>query len=96
MQGKSSKQIDIKREVKQGCQLSPLTFNIALDNLIRDLEKHKEFGYQVGADHFTVQAYADDVLLISNSEHNMNRLIERVRRFTKESGMELATEKCTA
>lgn len=96
MQGKYSKQIDIKRGVKQGCPLSPVIFNIALDNLIRDLEKHKELGYQVGTDRFTVQAYADDVLLISNSEQNMNLLIERVRRFTEESGMELATEKCTA
>ena len=95
-QGRYSRQIDIKRGVKQGCPLSPMIFNIALDSLIRDLEGQREYGYKVGTNRFTVQAYADDVLLISNSEEGMNKLIERVRKFTEVSGMELAAYKCIA
>lgn len=92
----NSSQIDLKRGVKQGCPLSPMIFNIALDTLIRDLESHREYGYKINQYSFTVQAYADDILLISDSEENMNKLIERVREFTKISGMELAPNKCVA
>lgn len=92
----NSSQIDLKCGVKQGCPLSPLIFNMALDTLIRDLENHPEYGYKIDSFSYTVQAYADDVLLISKSEEDMNKLIERVSKFTQISGMKLAPEKCTA
>ena len=92
----NSSQIDLKRGVKQGCPLSPTIFNLALDTLIRDLESHREYGYKLNKYSFTIQAYADDILLISDSEEHMNKLIERVREFTKISGMELAPSKCVA
>lgn len=91
-----SQQIDIKKGMKQGCPLSPLLFNLSLDPLIRDLENRKEWGYKIGDDSFTVQGYADDIILISRSEEGMNNLIKRVEAFTKISGMKLAPEKCVA
>ena len=96
MGGVMTETIDMKKGMKQGCPLSPLLFNMAIDPLIRVLDSRTEWGYKVGGDSFTVQAYADDIMLISNSESNMNKLIKIVHQFTQISGTKLAPAKCQA
>lgn len=96
MKNRISECIDIKKGMKQGCPLSPLLFNISIDPLIRKLNARSDLGYKVGQDSFTVQAYADDIILISNKEEHLNQLIQIVQDFTKISGTKLAPQKCVA
>ncbi|GIY44818.1 retrovirus-related Pol polyprotein from type-1 retrotransposable element R2 [Caerostris darwini] len=70
----TSEAIPIRSVVKQGCPLSGLFFNIAIDPIIRSL--------QGASDQHKVLAFADDLCLISNHpadfqdllDHQMNRL----------------------
>ena len=96
MKNELSSCIDIKKGMKQGCPLSPLLFNISIDPLIRRLNERTDLGYKVGEDAFTVQAYADDIILISSKEEHLNQLVQIVQEFTKISGTKLAPHKCVA
>jgi hypothetical protein len=66
--GTASNPVDIREGVKQGCPLSPLLFDLCVDPLITLIKKHKEDGYTAeGLETATIQAYADEMILISNS-----------------------------
>lgn len=83
------------RGVRQGCPFSPILFNICLDALLRNiLTKHKSDGYSIGDLSFSVQAFADDVVLISHSSDGLNNTLQTVNQFCLESSMKLTASKC--
>ena len=78
-QGRTSEEVVITGGTKQGCPLSPFLFNLCLDPLITELDKlAPDVGYQVGDEYFAVQAYADDILLISKNAEGIKTMIERI------------------
>lgn len=85
--GEISDSIQIKRGVRQGCPLSPTLFNLCLESLLKKIQiKHKDDGFNIPLDNgeilnFTVQAYADDVILISHSPEAMQRMLNTVEKF---------------
>ena len=58
---------DVNSGVKQGCPLSPLLFNLIMDELLERL-KTKKIGVQIGEELITFMAFADDLDLVT--EHN--------------------------
>jgi hypothetical protein len=93
--GTASNPIDIKKGVKQGCPLSPLLFDLCVDPLITLIKKHTEDGYTAeGLETATIQAYADDMILISNSEEGLQRQINRAENFFKFANISLNPNKC--
>lgn len=98
--GEISDSIQIKRGVRQGCPLSPTLFNLCLESLLKKIQiKHKDDGFNVPLDNgeilnFTVQAYADDVILISHSPEAMQRMLNTVEKFCQRNGMKIAPQKC--
>lgn len=57
--------VPVKRGVKQGDPISPLLFNMVLDELICDLDGQR--GLSVGQANMSCMAYADDLLLLSSN-----------------------------
>jgi hypothetical protein len=93
--GKVSRSIYIKKGVKQNCPLSPLLFNICVDSLILFLKKSEEFGCRTAKLGETiVQAYADDMILVSDSEDNLQTLINRAKSFVDFANIRFNTKKC--
>ena len=98
--GEISDSIQIKRGVRQGCPLSPTLFNLCLESLLKKIQiKHKDDGFNIPLDNgeilnFTVQAYADDVILISHSPEAMQRMLNTVEKFCQRNGMKIAPQKC--
>jgi hypothetical protein len=73
----ASRPIDIKKGVKQSCLLSPLLFDICVDPLITFLKKSEGLGYKTsGLGETFVQAYADDMILVADSEEKIQKLID--------------------
>lgn len=96
LNGETSNPILIKKGVKQGCPVSPLLFNIALEPLIRRLSNlHHDAGIKIGNSKLCVQAYADDIILLSSSRVGLEQMIKTVERFCNYSDMKLAECKCT-
>jgi hypothetical protein len=65
---------NIRKGVKQGCPLSPLLFDICVDPLITYIKNAKESGYVTEDLRDTkIQAYADDMVLMSDSEEKLQK-----------------------
>ena len=99
--GRNSNPIFVRRGVKQGCPLSPTLFNLCLEPLINAIQTiNKDDGILVEDEtnneilRFNIQAYADDVVLMSSSEVGMKNMLRTVEKFCKFAGMELSPKKC--
>jgi hypothetical protein len=97
--GGNSGEIIIKRGVKQGCPLSPLLFNSCIDPLLRRLNEPgmKQFGFSMDDEeehNLTAQAYADDILLFSDSYQHLRTVLDIVEDFLRISKISLNPKKC--
>ena len=68
--GKTTRKININSGVKQGCPLSPLLFNIIMDELISKL-KNRDIGIKVAGQSIVVMAFADDLVLVTEDTSHM-------------------------
>jgi len=82
--------------VKQGCPLSPMLFNIALNPLIERIhEMRMERGYLSGDNQaLSIQAFADDIVLISGTQEGMNTLLRTTMEYCRYSGLKINASKC--
>ena len=70
--GKTARRIKINSGVKQGCPLSPLLFNLILDELIVRL-KSLGIGIILGENLISVMAFVDNLVLLT--EHSFHMLL---------------------
>ena len=66
---------DINNGVRQGDPLSPTLFSLFIDNLLKEL-KALDLGFDVGGLILTVLAYADDLVILSDSEEKLQKLLD--------------------
>ncbi|KYO37192.1 hypothetical protein Y1Q_0019893 [Alligator mississippiensis] len=78
--------ISIKSGVKQGNPMSPLLFNIAMDPLIAKLETIGR-GVKVGSASLATLAFADDLVLLSDSWEGMQHNISILEDFCNLTGL---------
>jgi len=88
-------EIQLQRGVKQGDPLSPLIFNLILEELLERLESMP--GYELpGGENISVLAFADDLLLMASDAPKAQALLDTVVEFLENHGMSLSVPKCTA
>ena len=90
----TSKKINVKKGTKQGCPVSPLLFNLCLEPLFKAINSlNSEDGYSVTWNNksvsFNALAYADDLLIISESLNGMNNILKVCYWFFKYSNLGL-------
>uniref|UniRef100_A0A672Y8Q6 ribonuclease H n=1 Tax=Sphaeramia orbicularis TaxID=375764 RepID=A0A672Y8Q6_9TELE len=89
-----SKKIFIRVGVKQGDPMSPLLFNLALDPLLHKLqEMGKGFDICEGSS-VSAMAYADDLVLLSNSWEGMRINLKILDKFAELTGLAVNPAKC--
>ena len=71
---------DIHNGVRQGDPLSPTLFSLFIDGLIQEL-KSLNLGVDIGGLILTLLAYADDLVLLSYSEENMQKLLDCLTKW---------------
>lgn len=91
--GRESLSIAIKVGVKQGDPISPLLFNLLLDPLITTLEK-THMGFSFGINKITSLAFADDLVLLSDTWEDMNINIGILETFCGLTGLKIQVNKC--
>lgn len=88
-------EVQIKRGIFQGDSLSPLLFVLAMIPLTM-LLRREDIGYKFGEQQKRVNhlLFMDDLKLYGRSEIELERLVDVVRVFSSDIGMEFGIEKC--
>ena len=82
---------EIKRGVRQGCPLSPDMFSLYSEIILRDIEG--EEGIKIGGVNINNIRYADDTVLIAETEEKLQRLVDIVNASSNRKGLQLNTNK---
>jgi len=88
-------EVDIKRGIFQGDSLSPLVFVLALIPLSLILRKAKAaYEFSGSKEKINHLLFMDDLKLYSRHEKGLDSLVQTVRVFSEDIGMEFGIEKC--
>ena len=78
--------------VRQGDNLSPLLFNIFLNDLVNEL-KSLNLGIKFGHLKICMLLYADDIVLISDNENHLQKMLSHVHTWCKKWQLSINTDK---
>ena len=83
--------VKIKRGVRQGCVLSPSLFNLYTEFIFRETENHP--GLKVGGTNINNLRYADDTVLLAESEEELQELVTVVKEESEKYGLLMNVKK---
>jgi len=79
--------------VGQGCVLSPYLFNILAEMVMRETLDGFQGGLQIGGRMITNLRYADDIILLTTSESELQELVDRLDRVSRIYSLLINTDK---
>jgi exonuclease III len=85
---KMTRWVDIKQGVRQGCPLSPVLFNVFVNDLTTRL-KNKGVGLSLTEKVLHSLMYADDIVLLAASAQDLQTMINVVEEFCREWRMDM-------
>ena len=86
-----TEELQIKKGVRQGCVLSPSSFNLYTEKIFREIEDME--GMNVGGHNINNLRYADDTSLLALEEQKLQNLLTIVNDKGKPYGMEINVKK---
>ena len=94
--GEKLQPFPLRSGTSQGCPLSPLGFNRALEVLATEIRVEKEIkGIQIGK--VKLSLFADDMILyMENLKDTIRKLLELISEFSKVTGQKINTQKSLA
>ena len=98
LNGEKLKECPLRSGTRQGCLLSPLSFNIVLEVLAMAIRELKEIkGIQIGKEEVKLSLFADDMILyLENHKDSTRKLLELINEFGKVTGYKINTQKLMA
>jgi hypothetical protein len=79
--------------IKQGDNLSPMLFNIFLDDLATHLMSPNCDPIQLGDTKFNTLLYADDLAILSTSQDGLQKCIDKLGTYCDQWGLKVNTDK---
>ncbi|XP_048519012.1 uncharacterized protein LOC125503125 [Dendroctonus ponderosae] len=85
--------IHITSGVKQGCPLSPIIFNLAIEPILHAITASGG-GYRLMGKKINSLAYADDMAIIAENPPDLQRLLDTTTEMANWAGLSFNTKKC--
>ena len=97
LNGEKLKAFSLRSGTRQGCPLSPLSFNIVLEILATSIREEKEIkGIHIRKE-VKVSLFADEIILyLENPKDTSRKLLEVFSEFSKVTGYKINTQKSLA
>ena len=84
----------IGKEVRQGCILSPCLFNLYAEYIMRDAGLNQaQAGIRIARININNLRYADDTILMAESEEELKNLLMKVKEESENVGLKLNIQK---
>ena len=92
--GRGTDFFQIRKEVHQGCTLSPCLFNLYAEYIMRNAGLGEaEVGVKIARRNINNLRYADDTTLMAESEEELKRLLMKVKEECEKVGLKLNIQK---
>jgi hypothetical protein len=98
LNGEKLKPFLLKSEMRQGCSLSPLLFNIVLEFLARAIREEEEIkGIKIGRKIFRISLFSDDMILyLKDPKNYTEKLLDTINTFNNVAGYKINLQKSVA
>ena len=84
----------IRKGVHQGCILSPCLFNFYAEYIMQNARlDESQAGIKIAGRNINNLRYADDAILMAESEEKLKRLLRRVKEESEKAGLKLNIHK---
>ena len=91
--GEYSEPGKIGRGVRQGCPLSPILFNIYIEEIVRESLDEMNEGIKVGGKLVKALRFADDQAMLAQNQGGLQRMMDRLNMISMEYGMKINIRK---
>ena len=92
----TTRPIGICRGVRQGDPISPVLFNICLDEILEKVNEKYQGGSLPNGGRCAIMAFADDLILIADHDVEIPLMLDDVAAFLERRGMAVNPAKCRA
>lgn len=93
MEDETTDPIEIRREVRQGCILSPILFNLYSEYIFREALNEIEEGISINGTRLNNLRYADDTIVFTDSIKGLQLLMDRIIEASMRYGLDINTNK---
>ena len=84
----------IGKGVRQGCMLSPCSYNLYTEYIMRNTRLDEaQAGFKIAGRNINNLRYADDTTLMAESEEELNSLLLKVQEESERVGFKLNIQK---
>ena len=93
VEGRQSREMDMGVGVVQGSILSPILFNVYINDLPKAL-RGRHGGLYISGTKINSILYADDIVLVTSSAQQLQNMLGTCERHSRDHGYEFAPEMC--